>query len=610
MEIRRMIDKSNKRKKCFVSEEDTSTLLERYTATSVLALLQEVAQVPDVKIDWNALVKKTTTGITNAREYQLLWRHLAYRHGLVDRLDDSALPLDDDSDLEYELEASPAVTSEASAEAAACVKVFIASGMPSESCLSNGTTVEAPLTISIPIAQACSRNPSDISCQSISMQGTNIIIPVSVQVQPLPNVTTAEGLDTNGSLNTNLPPRRKRKPWSEAEDLELIAAVQKCGEGNWANILKGDFKGDRTASQLSQRWAIIRKRQGTTVGNNSSQLSEAQLAARRAMSLALDMPIGDSLKAACSISSGSNAANGKHPAAAANGKPPAATANGKPPAQQEPAIVAQKPGMVVIQKPRVLSKPTTPSPDSMVKAAAVAAGARIATPSDAASLLKAAQSKNAVRIMPSGGGTQLVKPSGPNALPSNVHFIRTGLLSHSKTMPNATRTGKPAYLPVGQTNSATSTTVSGPKTSAEVSNGINPKNVEDSAITTSNVVPNGSSSTRVAVIDSKTVGDSLIPALGNVTEKPIEEIRALNHCNGSEDKNKAVSASSSISGTASVCVQEKRIDTSSRSDDNDGKQGEVECKSTVENHVGENQTADVNQKHTSPSMDVDEKVVT
>lgn len=31
---------------------------------------------------------------------------------------------DDDSDLEYELEASPAVSSEASAEAAACVKVI------------------------------------------------------------------------------------------------------------------------------------------------------------------------------------------------------------------------------------------------------------------------------------------------------------------------------------------------------------------------------------------------------------------------------------------------------------------------------------------------------
>ena len=80
------------------------------------------------------------------------------------------------------------------------------------------------------------------------MQGTNITVPVSVQRQHLPAAPPAEVLDANGKMA----PRRKRKQWSEAEDIELIAAVQKCGEGNWANILKGDFKGDRTASQLSQ----------------------------------------------------------------------------------------------------------------------------------------------------------------------------------------------------------------------------------------------------------------------------------------------------------------------------------------------------------------------
>lgn len=57
-----------------------------------------------------------------------------------------------------------------------------------------------------------------------------------------------------------------------------------------------------------QRWAIIRKRQGTMVGNGS-QLSEAQLATRRAMSLALNMPMGDNLKAACPISVSGNSLN-------------------------------------------------------------------------------------------------------------------------------------------------------------------------------------------------------------------------------------------------------------------------------------------------------------
>ncbi|VFQ74218.1 unnamed protein product [Cuscuta campestris] len=580
-----MLEKSNKRKKCYVSEDDVSALLDRYDARTVLALLQEVAQVPDVKIDWNELVKKTTTGIKNAREYQMLWRHLAYRHGLVDRLDDGALPLEDDSDLECELEATPAVGSEASAEAAAYVKVIIASGMLSESCLSNGTTVEAPLTINIPTAQTC-RNPSENSCQSISMQGTNITIPVSVQIQPSPIVTTAEGLDTNGTCNQNLPPRRKRKPWSEAEDLELIAAVQKCGEGNWANILKGDFKGERTASQLSQRWAIIRKRQGPSVGN-SSQLSEAQLAARRAMSLALDMPRVDNLKAASSITSAvSNAAaninhgkpaaaaniNHGKPAAAANinhGKPAAAAANinhGKPAAaaantnhakpaaatninhakpaaaaninhakpaaaaaqQDLPMAAAQKLGMAGPPKPRVPSKPTTPTPDSMVKAAAVAAGARIATPSDAATLLKAAQSKNAVRITPGGGGP-LVKPPGTTTLPSNVHFIRTGLLSHSKTMPNPTRTGKPAPPSVGHQRNTilpSSTVPSGPKPSPTnmPPNGTNPKTIP----TSGPKMANGTNPIPEAEHDTSKTAE--IP-----TEKP-------NHCNAASGDKKDAAA--------------------------------------------------------------------
>lgn len=59
----------------------------------MLTLLQEVAQVEESKIDWNEMVKKTTTGITNAREYQMVWRHLAYRQVLLDKVDDDAQPL-------------------------------------------------------------------------------------------------------------------------------------------------------------------------------------------------------------------------------------------------------------------------------------------------------------------------------------------------------------------------------------------------------------------------------------------------------------------------------------------------------------------------------------
>lgn len=59
----------------------------------MLALLQEVANCTDVKIDWNALVKKSSTGISNAKEYQMLWRHLAYRETLLENFEDGAQPL-------------------------------------------------------------------------------------------------------------------------------------------------------------------------------------------------------------------------------------------------------------------------------------------------------------------------------------------------------------------------------------------------------------------------------------------------------------------------------------------------------------------------------------
>lgn len=136
-------------------------------------------------------------------------------------------------------------------------QVLAASGMPSPSTLPNGSTVEAPLTMKIPNGQLARVSLESVQPPSFVHGRTNITVPVSVQKQPLPEVTSAEGLDTDGLASGNLPPRRRRKPWSAAEDLELIAAVKKCGEGNWANILKGDFKSERSASQLSQVFSLI-----------------------------------------------------------------------------------------------------------------------------------------------------------------------------------------------------------------------------------------------------------------------------------------------------------------------------------------------------------------
>ncbi|KAJ6335416.1 hypothetical protein OIU78_012113 [Salix suchowensis] len=463
-----MIEKSKKNKKGLISEEDVSTLIQRYTATTVLALLQEVAQSDGAKIDWNALVKRTSTGISNAREYQMLWRHLAYRHDLPEKFDDGAHPLDDDdSDLESELEAFPSVTSEASTEAAACVKVLIASGLPSDSTHPNNTTVEAPLTINIPNGRSL-RATSENS-QPAVMQGVNISVPVSVQKLSLPAQTScpaSEIYDANGSRSGIFPPRRKRKPWSEAEDMELIAAVQKLGEGNWASIVRGEFKGDRTASQLSQRWAIIRKRHGNmNVGNVSSapQLSETQRAARDAVKMALDpYPIAKS-----SITNSAGTTSTKPPN---NCVPPTITAEASPAQHQCQQPMTTKSSSIwpvgsSAKSHVMLAKASEKSilSSDPVRAAAVAAGARIATQSDAVSLLKAAQAKNAVHIMPTGSSS--IKSSMTGGVSThldvnpNTRFISSGMATApTTTRPSGPCPGLPkAISPPSQMKAASST---------------------------------------------------------------------------------------------------------------------------------------------------------
>ncbi|KAB2628760.1 hypothetical protein D8674_033555 [Pyrus ussuriensis x Pyrus communis] len=451
-----MVEKTKEPKKGSITEEDTATLLQRYAPTTVLALLQEVANSPEGKIDWNRLVAKTSTGISNAREYQMLWRHLAYREALLDKLDNGAQPLDDDSDLEYEVEAHPAVSAEASTEAAACVKVLISSGLSSDSSHQNGLTVEGLLSMNLPNQSSRSQQNLQPTC---SMQGKNITVPVSVLKNSLPvTTTTVETAEGDDALVNGMAPRKRRKKWSEAEDLELIAAVQKYGEGNWANILRGDFKGDRTPSQLAQRWKNIRKNNvDLNVGGSSSKLSEAQLAARHSLSIALNMPnitantIGTAGTSTHSKLAGTNATSNSLHFTTAEAKLQSqkglnpVKAEAKPQSQEglNPAKTYQMGLSGSTTKAPVIAKKTIPKlTDSMVRAAAVAAGARIAFPSDAASLLKAAQAKNAVHIMPTvGSSTQSVKPGGMSThseLPPNVHILRSSSVATPLSTPSST----------------------------------------------------------------------------------------------------------------------------------------------------------------------------
>ncbi|KAM1774948.1 hypothetical protein ACFX12_044256 [Malus domestica] len=450
-----MVEKTKEPKKGSITEEDTATLLQRYAPTTVLALLQEVANSPKGKIDWNRLVAKTSTGISNAREYQMLWRHLAYREALLDKLDNGAQPLDDDSDLEYEVEAYPAVSAEASTEAVACVKVLISSGLSSDSSHQNGLTVEGLLSMNLPNQSSRSQQNLQPTC---SMQGKNITVPVSVLKNSLPAVTTTtvETAEGDDALGNGMAPRKRRKNWSEAEDLELIASVKKYGEGNWANMLRGDFKGDRTPSQLAQRWKKIRGNNDLNVGGRS-KLSEAQLAARHSLSIALNMPnitantIGTAGTSTHSMLAGTNATSNSLHFTTAEAKPLSqkgldpVKAEAKPQSQEglNPAKTYQMGLSGSTTKAPVIAKKTISKlTDSKVRATAVAAGARIAFPSDAASLLKAAQAKNAVHIMPTVcSSTQSVKPGGMSThseLPPNVHILRSSSVATPLSTPSST----------------------------------------------------------------------------------------------------------------------------------------------------------------------------
>nr|XP_011464686.1 PREDICTED: uncharacterized protein LOC101299478 isoform X2 [Fragaria vesca subsp. vesca] len=426
-----MIDDNNNAKdgkKGFITEEDTATLLQRYSAATILALLQEVAHLmQSEKINYDELVAKTTTGITNAREYQMLWRHLAYREPLPDKFDDGEALMDVDSDYEYDVEVAPPVTADASTEAAACVKVLMASGLPSDSSHLNGTTVEAPLTINIPNGQSSKAHEP-----SISARGVNITVPVSIQKQTFPATTTTavakvEGDDANKAASNTMAPRRKRKKWSEEEDLELISAVNIYGEGNWTQIVKANFKGDRTANQLSQRWGIVKKRQrksGPGEGDKGTQSvkKEALLAAHQAITHFLDSGSNRTL-----ITVGTGGTNVNINTAETNANNESGVTNGihnsglqTTTAEGLNAKKTNRMGSFgPTPKGRITSKKTLPKSNmnlDPLSATAVAAGARIVSQSDAELLKAAAQAKNAIHIMPQTGGS--IKSS-------TVHHIRT-----------------------------------------------------------------------------------------------------------------------------------------------------------------------------------------
>jgi hypothetical protein len=80
-------------RKSYFSESDVMPLVKRYTSSTLLTLLREIAKCETAKLDWDALVKSSATGISSAREYQALWRSLAYRVELKQCFEEDECPL-------------------------------------------------------------------------------------------------------------------------------------------------------------------------------------------------------------------------------------------------------------------------------------------------------------------------------------------------------------------------------------------------------------------------------------------------------------------------------------------------------------------------------------
>ncbi|CAL0321475.1 unnamed protein product [Lupinus luteus] len=201
----------------------------------VLTLLQEIAQYLDSKIDRNELVRKTTTGISNAREYQMLWRHLAYHDPLTENPGDTGEPLDDNSDVEYELEVLPPISVDSASEATTCVQVMIASHLPS---IPTSSTIEASLTVNIPVCHS-SRTPNESSDPSNLLQGWSIIFPITFQRTTLPTVSSTKGIEIMGTIGGNMVSKRKR--WAEEEENKKRAIVQRWREWNWTTMERERF---------------------------------------------------------------------------------------------------------------------------------------------------------------------------------------------------------------------------------------------------------------------------------------------------------------------------------------------------------------------------------
>ncbi|CAN6278813.1 unnamed protein product [Urochloa humidicola] len=412
-----------------LSEDDVYLLLHRYAPGTILTALQEVAQHVEggKRIDWKAMVGKSATGITSAREYQMLWRHFAYNHDLDETVNTGDQPLGDDSDLELELEPVPNPTQEALSEASALAKALI-SGSSREQASGQRVNLDAPVLN--PQNEKIVRVPSEKQLAQ-SHRITNVTGPVS-------NSKQASHLGpSSGSLDPSGPSKKKKKPkaWSKEEDADLAAGVQKYGEGNWDYIIhKCKFDNTRTPDQLSQRWALICKRPGgSTKPASTKNATVASSEERKDALKALSMAVGP-MRRTSMIRPGAHQQGIQHKSAVFAPKMPEV----KPAAAPSPALALPVPVPVPVPVPMPLPvkvQVKSPPPQEQqapvqrrtrrkqasqpigpvsIHAAAIAAGGRIAPAATAADFFKVTQS--AIRSQVTGSSKSFASLKAPSVV--------------------------------------------------------------------------------------------------------------------------------------------------------------------------------------------------
>lgn len=232
-------------------------------------------------------------------------------------------------------------------------------------------------------------------------QERNIIVPGAVQTEQSP---TENSFDENTSVSSGMQEGNKRKYRLADDEMENLITVQDYNEGN--------SKQDGVQTQ-TQGWNLIGMTQrgsNTGSGDNSTNvsLSVAQVAALQAVAEVFNVPSMGSMSSS-------------------------ARPVGVLPVSKELLEGWQVLGRSSRYQPWAQEAPKLSccsGPNPLVHAAAIAAGARIAPPSVAASLIKAVQSRSAVHIR-----------SGESSAP-RVPVVRRGL----PTLPGAHQDSNACYL--------------------------------------------------------------------------------------------------------------------------------------------------------------------